>query len=378
MNRSSSCVIVLTLLAFVQGCGAQAPSGGVRRDIVADAGAVREIRGMTRPRSAHTATLLRDGKVLIAGGYIGGDGNMSSAELFDPAATVFTAVGNMTAERSSHTATLLPSGKVLIAGGFNGGYLDSAEIYDPATKRFAPAGRMTTPRSGHAATVLTDGKILFVGGVGTGWTFLKSAELYDPVRNGFTAVGEMTVPRESHTATLLNDGTVLVAGGHSGRRSSIAIYTSTEIFDPRTNRFSVAGDLTIKRHKHEATRLNDGRILILGGSDERDGNGAYDNAEVYEPANGRFTALKNSMQTARYKLQGTGILLPSGKVLVAGGSDRAEVFDPETNSFSYAGGELGTKRLFATATLLPNGTVLITGGYHSGNAISAGAWIYQA
>jgi hypothetical protein len=332
---------------------------------------------MTAKRSVHTATLLRDGKVLVAGGYIGGDGNISSAELFDPATKSFAAAGSMAIARSSHTATLLPNGKVLIAGGFNGDYLDTTEIYDPATKRFSPGGRLTTPRSGHVATVLNDGRILIAGGVGTGWTFLKSAEIYDPVANRFTAVGDMSLPRESHTATLLNDGRVLISGGHSGRRSEIVIYTRAEIYDPRTRQFVSAGDLTIKRHKHESIRLADGRVLILGGSDERDGGGAYNNAEVYDPANGRFTAVKSNMNTARYKLQGTAVLLRSGKVLIAGGASRAEVFDPATNSFTYANGDLGSTRLFATATLLQNGTVLITGGYRDGRNVSSGAWVYR-
>ena len=368
---------LLFVAAFAFACSAQVTRDGRVSSDPGD-GMVSAIADMTARRSVHTATLLRDGKVLIAGGYIGGDGNIASAEIYDPAAKSFAAVGNMSAARSSQTATLLPNGKVLIAGGFNGDYLDTTEIYDPATKRFSPGGRLTTPRSGHVAAVLDDGKILIAGGVGTGWTFLKSAEIYDPAVNTFTAVADMAVPRESHTATLLEDGRVLIAGGHSGRRSQIVIYTNAEIFDPRTKRFSAAGDLTIKRHKHEAIRLGDGRVLILGGSDERDGDGAYNNAEVYNPADGKFTAVKNSMNTARYKLQGTAVLLRNGKVLIAGGASRAEVFDPATNSFTYAGGDLGTTRLFATATLLQNGTVLITGGYRDGRNVSSGAWMYRA
>ena len=188
----------------------------------------------------------------------------------------------------------------------------------------------------------------------------------------------MTTARESHTATLLNDGKVLIAGGHQGRRSAITIYTSAEIYNPANGSFTAAGNLTVKRHKHDATRLADGRVLIVGGSDERDGDGAYRNAEVFNPTNGSFTSVKNNMNTARYKLQGTAILLKNGKVLIAGGANRAEVFDPTTNSFSFADGDMGTKRLFATATLLKNGQVLITGGYTDGNIVSANAWIYQA
>ncbi|MDI1241809.1 MAG: kelch repeat-containing protein [bacterium] len=341
-------------------------------------GSISRIAGMTTRRSVHTATLLQNGTVLIAGGYIGGDGNTSTAEVFDPGTNSFAAVAGMAVERSSHTATLLPNGKVLIVGGFNGQYLDTTEIYDPETKRFSKVGRLLSPRSGHVATALKNGKILIAGGVGTGWTFLKSAEIYDPATNRSTAVADMSVPRESHTATVLNDGRVLITGGHRDRRSQMVVYTSTEIFDPETSRFVPSGELTIKRHKHEAVRLSDGRVLILGGSDERDGDGAYNNAEVYSPADRTFAAVKNNMNTSRYKLQGTGILLADGRVLVAGGARRAEVFDPATNSFSYAEGDLESTRLFATATLLSDGSVLITGGYRDGRNISDGAWIYRS
>jgi hypothetical protein len=187
----------------------------------------------------------------------------------------------------------------------------------------------------------------------------------------------MSTERESHTATVLKDGKVLITGGHKDRRANVTIYRSSEIYDPAKKIFVPTGDLTVKRHKHEATLLADGRVLILGGSDERDGDGAYRNAEVFDAARGKFTAVENNMNTARYKLQGTVLLLPNGKVLIAGGSDRAEVFDPETNSFSLTRGDMGTLRLFATATLLRNGRVLIAGGYHDGRSISEGAWIFS-
>lgn len=374
----SGFVLLMITVAFVSSCQAQVATG-VResRTTVAADGVVSAIRGMTSKRAAHTATLLNNGKVLIAGGFVAGGGSLASAEVFDPAAKTFTSAESMTVARASHTATRLPNGKVLISGGYNGDYLHSAEVYDPATNRFTSAGRMVTSRSGHVATVLNNGKILLAGGTGTGWTFLADAELYDPLINSFTATGGMATARESHTATLLGDGKVLITGGHKGRRSEITIYTSAEIYNPGSGTFTVTGNLTVKRHKHDATRLADGRVLIIGGSDERDGDGAYRNAEVFDPANGNFTAVKNNMNTARYKLQGTAILLKSGRVLIAGGANRAEVFNPATNSFALADGDMGTKRLFATATLLKDGQVLITGGYHDGNSVSDRAWVYR-
>lgn len=372
-------VMLLMIIAFVPSCHAQVATDERKTETnAARDGIVSAIRSMTTRRAAHTATLLGNGKVLIAGGFVGDGGGLSSAEVFDLTTKTFASAENMRAARAGHTATLLPNGKVLISGGYNGDYLNSAEVYDPTTNRFTSAGRMVTARSGHVATLLNDGKVLLAGGTGTGWTFLANAELYDPKTDTFTATGAMMTARESHTATLLKDGRVLITGGHKGRRADITIYTSAEIYHPARGTFTTAGNLTVKRHKHDATLLTDGRVLVIGGSDERDGDGAYRNAEIFNPMNGTFTAVKSNMNTARYKLQGTAILLKDGKVLIAGGANRVEVFDPMTNSFSTASGDMGTKRLFATATLLKDGQVLITGGYHNGNMVSANAWIYRA
>src|SRR5258708_33319586 len=132
---------------------------------------------------------------------------------------------------------------------------------------------MVLVRSVHAATLLNNGKVLLAGGVGTSWTFLADAELYDPATNTFAATGAMTMARESHTATLLRNGNVLIMGGHKGRRSAITIYSSAEIYNPASGTFSSTGNLTVRRHKHDAALLADGRVLIIGGSDERDGRG---------------------------------------------------------------------------------------------------------
>lgn len=376
-NKTSSLVVLLGVSVFAPSCRAQVNINNEQTRRVRGAGSVNSVRSMASQRAAHTATLLPDGKVLVAGGLAGDEESQASAEVFNPETTTFASTGSMNAARAGHTATLLPNGKVLIAGGYNGSYLASAELYDPTTSTFTPTGRMVTARSGHVAMLLRNGKVLLAGGTGVGWTFLADAELYDPATNTFTATGSMTAARESHTATLLTNGKVLISGGHRGRRPSVTIYSSAEIYDPASGAFMPTGNMTRVRHKHEATLLADGRVLIAGGSDERDGHGAYTSAEIYNPATGAFTATGN-MNTARYKLQGTSVLLNDGKVLIAGGANRAEVFDPVTNTFSYAAGSLGTARLFATATRLQNGQVLITGGYDDSNAVSSNAWIYHA
>jgi N-acetylneuraminic acid mutarotase len=377
-NRTIS-LTVLVLLTFVtmaSGCGANS-TGAEQRSKTRnnEAGSVTRAGNLTTRRAAHTATLLPDGKVLVAGGFENGN-TLATTEVFDPATQAFKPSHQMSVARSGHTATLLSNGKVLIAGGYNGNYLATAELYDPATNSFTPTNTMTTARSGHVATLLQNGKVLLVGGVGVGWTFLANAEIYDPITDTFARTGDMHAARESHTATLLASGKVLIAGGHRDRRPAITIYSSTEIYDPASGKFTAAADMTRIRHKHEAVALADGRVLILGGSDERDGDGAYTSAEIYDPARNSFRATGN-MNSQRYKLQGTAVLLSDGKVLVAGGATRAEVFDPAQNSFTYAAGDMETPNFFATATRLRNGQVLITGGYHRNSVASANAWLYR-
>ena len=373
---------LLSFVSFVilfssTSCQAQIIVNGERESNAPKTGSIDTIRGMNTSRAAHTATLLGNGKVLVAGGFGGDENSLASAEIFDAAKNSFSSANNMSVARAGHSATALPDGKVLIAGGFNGSYLDSAEIYDAKTGKFTPTGKMTLPRSEHIAVLLNSGKVLLAGGVGTGWTFLADAEIYDPASNTFTKTGNMTAARESHTAALLKDGNVLITGGHQGRRTTITIYASAEIYDPANGTFTATANLTIKRHKHDAALLDDGTVLIVGGSDERDSRGAYTTTEIYNPKTKTFAKI-GDMNLSRYKLQGTTILLRNGKVLIAGGAAKAEVFNPATGTFDVAAGKFETVRLFATATLLRNGHVLIAGGYDNNNTVSSKAWIYNA
>ena len=134
--------------------------------------------------------------------------------------------------------------------------------------------------------------------------------------------------------------------------------------------------MSIIRHKHDAVKLTDGRVLINGGSDKRDSKGSYASAEFYDPASSTFSSAGN-MKVARYKHNGTSVLLPNVNVLIAGGADQAEIYQPLSGTFEVVARSMGTKRLFSCATLLPNGQVLITGGYNENIEASANAWIYR-
>src|SRR6478609_1156308 len=181
MDRPTRISLALIALLTLLLAGASSPSS-------TEVGRVIRAASMHDRRADHTATLLPDGRVLIAGGMVENGIFLNSAELFDPAKGTFVATANMQSRRVGHSATLLPNGKVLIAGGLAGrireggpGNVATTEIYDPATGHFTPGPSMSTPRAGHDAVLLQNGKVLVAGGAGSGEQALTSAEIYDPV-----------------------------------------------------------------------------------------------------------------------------------------------------------------------------------------------------
>jgi hypothetical protein len=347
-------------------------------------GSVATAPRMHAARASHTSTLLPSGEVLIAGGFAGSGSENNpylSTELYDPRTRAFQPAGNMTTGRSGHTATLLKNGKVLIVGGWTGRYgvRRAAEIYDPTAGKFTPTGNMVDERAGNTATLLPDGRVLVTGGLDRSENALASAEVYDPATGTFSVTGSMSDPRGAHTATALKNGKVLVVGGGSGHYPSQTVCQTAEVYDPATGRFTATGQMTAARHKHAAVLLPSGKVLVVGGSDNRDWHGEYSSAEVFDPSAGTFSRT-GAMNTARFKLPEAVVLLDNGKVLIAGGGSFAEVYDETKGSFSKVEGNLGAARLFASATLLADGETLITGGYAvTGGDLpaTASAWIYR-
>ncbi|RKG81634.1 kelch-like protein [Corallococcus sp. CA049B] len=316
---------------------------------------------MSTARWGATATLLLNGKVLVAGGENTSSG-FETAELYDSTTGAWSPTGSMNEARVLYRATLLPGGSVLVTGGM------TAERYDPATGAWSVTGPVVKTREFHTATLLPDGKVLVAGGFEPFTDYLASAEVYDPATNTWSPTGPMTEPRENHTATLLLNGKVLVSGGsnHGGN------LTSAELYDPATGTWSSTGSMAQDRSRATATLLSGGKVLVAVGFDS---HAHYlGTAELYDPASGTWSPT-GSLAAPRFGP--TATLLRSGEVLIAGGADidgnflaTAELYDPATGMWRPTD-SMPAPRFGHTATLLSNGQVLVAGGVNNSGYLTS-------
>src|SRR5437868_2257173 len=342
--------------------------------------------------ATNTAVVLGNGTVLLAGGEDAQRNAFDDATLYDPATNAWTPTGKLTTTRRLHTLTHLMDGRALAVGGIGGPFatppyeLDSAEIYDPATGTWTPTGRLHPARYYHSATLLPDGKVLVAGGTSIrsaeSFRTLHSAELFDPNTGTWSPTGSMTDARTGHPAVSLLNGRVLVAGGMViVTRDDAAGIAHCEIYDPASGTWKPTGNLVTPRISGEAVPLPDGSVLLTGG-----GQGIFQNwdyspyslssTERYDPATGRWSPAADMPWGMSFH---RAVPLPSGEVLVVGGTDAGCVdvgfretftYDPATQAWSITGG-LSVGRWDFTAVGLPDGRVLAAGGITLGPLATA-------
>lgn len=335
------------------------------------------IRGTTK------AAVLDDGSVLVAGGGVGAIA-LAAAEVYDPGGEMWREVAPLSQARRGHQGAVLDDGRVLVVGGlFEGNPLASAEIYDPGSGTWSTTAPMGTPRLGHSVTLLRDGRVLVAGGsaldpdeaAGGGQTIRTAAstEIYDPSTGTWQGAQAMASPRFEHTATLLDDGRVLMTGGlgPTGEGADTGPLRSTEIYDPAADAFVISTDLAEARANHAATLLTDNAVLVSGGNGGEGGDISLASAEVFDSRGATWSkvAAMGGTRTGH-----TSTRLDDGRVLVVGGESvqrgnrrsltSAEVFDfglGATGEWRSAG-DMACPRSEHSAVLLRDGTVLVAAG----------------
>jgi len=348
---------------------------------------------MTSPRFIHRSAKLHDGRALLTGGQVANAPASvitASVDIFNPLTNAVTPGAPMTIRRWSHTATTLADGRVLVTGGrtgstaANGIVLATAEIYDPATNAWTEtAGPMSVARRSHTATLLPDGKVLIAGG-GNGVSTTTSlpiqvAETFDPATGLFTVIGNMGQPRSAHSAILLDDGTVLISGGSTGAGTLFPTSTA-ELYDPATNSFTPVGPMNYSHLAQLPGKLRDGRV-VQGSSyynvtHTSAGGRITDESEIYDPATRAFTPIP-PMYKQRIDIGAIGLL--DGTLLVAGGvttspsfpsifQSTSEVYDPADGRWKLSG-IMSSGRDEFSGLLLDDGRAMISGGFVSPGAV---------
>ena len=319
---------------------------------------LHEVGTMSQPRYMHGATLLQGGEVLIAGGNAAlppaGEGvwefdGLVSAEIFDPETGTITPTGDLTASREEEHGVLLPDGRVLIItriGTF------SIEMYDPHFGRFDDVAVLPWSVGTETATLLPNGDVFLT-------SFIR-AGVFDPTKGTFSVTFRMYPTRWGHTSTLLKDGRVLIVGGQIF--GGEWLLGQNLIFDPSTEAFSEAGNLQFDRRNHKAVLLQDGRILIVGGYTAN--LDRVQTAEIYDPETNTFSAAGTSAMNPM-----AAHLLPSGRVFfIHYDNGNISLYNPDTQVFSPpTGHSIGPSRYGATVTPLDDGRVVIAGGLKTGD-----------
>jgi hypothetical protein len=346
--------------------------GGAAFKAVAAAGSFSFTGSLNTARYGHTAMLLPNGEVLVAGGLdINGNppatNPLASAELYNPATGKWTVTGSMSEARAAFTATLLPSGEVLVAGGSgnNGPCFSSAELYNASTGQWTPTGSMTQPRCSHSATLLPTGEVLVAGGVETLAVTpdtpptQATAELYNPSTGTWHTTGSLNTSRGGQGAVLENGQVLVIGGYHNSSTAFFAGLASAELYDPSQGSWSVTASMQLALSAATPVLLPNSDVLIAN------------DAQFYNPATATWVNTGALPKVAGPP--GTASPLQNGNVLGSGTTcnysgcghvptSACFLYTTSTNSWSIAG-SMNHPRIRHTSTLLPSGKVLVVGGY---------------
>lgn len=341
-------------------------------------------------RFIHRTFKMNDGRILLTGGAKALTNPYtvnSSVDIYDPVTNTITSAAPMNVKRLSHNGATLRDGRVLVLGGRTtnvgatpgAGILSSAEIYDPATNTWTYTGSMNAARRSAASVVLNDGRVLVTGGAdraGATAALPKSAcEIYDPSTGTFTSIGNMTTPRTAHSATLLDDGKVLITGGSNGLGTAFPTNLA-EIFNPADNSFTAVGPSNFPHLAQVAVKLRDGRVLIPGTyynlTHTAEGGNISPECEIYDPATQTFS-VTGSLAMKRIDIGGQPLL--DGTVLIAGGVSTdfqkryPAMFQTSAEVYDPATGTWSITGLMSdgrdefSGIALDDGRVLISGGF---------------
>ncbi len=327
-------------------------------------------------RDGHTATLLSNGNVVVAGGE---NNNLviSSTEVFSPTTGSWTVSGNLNVARANAGAILLPSGMVMIAGGCTSncqaGTTGSAELFNSVNNSWSSTGSMIQSRTYFGMVLLPSGKVLAAGGCtglnANGCTAVTAkAEVYDPSTGKWSATGSMIAARGALTTTVLPNGMVLAAGGLNAAGTALA---SAELYNPSTGKWTATGRMNAARDEHTATLLATGNVIVVGG--ENAAGISTNRTELYNPSTGKWT-LTGNVNTGR--LEHTATLLMNGNLLIAGGTQvtststkvlaSAELYNPSTGKWSTTG-SMANARTGHAASIMSSGTVMVISGTGNNN-----------
>lgn len=353
-------VYVLPLMLIIGLLGSAANDRTATAHPAQSVGAWVPLSSLNVGRSAHSATLLNDGRILVAGGLDSANRELKSAEIYDPSTGRSMTVGDLNEARSNHHAVGLKDGRVLVIN------KQSAETFNPVTGQWTLTGPTTLQAgatSGNydrgSVALLANGKVLLTGGQAGILTFARNgAELFDPATGNWTATGGMNFGRSDHSMTLLPNGKVLAAGGINRMEQPVV----TELYDPETGQWTRTGSLRVPRYRHCAAYLPNGRVLVAGGTAETSLSSftlTSRTAELYDPVTGTW-GFAEASNYSHSSPQGQVVQLSDGRVLFA---NSGELYDFNTGRWTFVGRPLsaGQSRIIA----LPNGKALLTGGSNS-------------